>query len=119
MLPECTFRGWEKRELEYAAPAAAAVHGGTEPDRLDEVASWQADDFRQHAMYAAVAYVRAAASRAGVPVGQACQDLDEPPAIWRCSADLVRLGKVLPRAADQMQIRRFCVRWYTIVIAAD
>jgi hypothetical protein len=28
-------------------------------------------------MYAAVAYIRAAASRAGVPVRQACQDLDE------------------------------------------
>ena len=70
-------------------------------------------------LYAAVAYVRAAASRAGVPMRQACQDLDEPPAIWRCSADLVRVGTALPRAADQMQIRRFCVRWYTIVIAAD
>jgi hypothetical protein len=31
-------------------------------------------------MYAAVAYIRAAASRAGVPVRQACQDLDQSPA---------------------------------------
>ena len=37
--------------------AAAAVHGGTEPDLLDEVASWQADDFWQYAMDAAVAYI--------------------------------------------------------------
>jgi hypothetical protein len=46
--------------------AAAGVHGGTEPDLLDEVASWQADDFWQYAMHAAVACIRAAASRAGV-----------------------------------------------------
>jgi hypothetical protein len=29
-------------------------------------------------MYAAVAYIRAAASRAGVPVRQACQEMGEP-----------------------------------------
>jgi hypothetical protein len=33
----------------------------------------------QYAMYAAVACIRAAASRAGVPVRQACQDLNERP----------------------------------------
>jgi len=59
--------------------AAAAVHGGTEPDLLEDVASWQADDFWQYAMYAAVACIRAAAGRAGTPVRQACQDLDERP----------------------------------------
>ena len=37
----------------------------------------QADDFWQCTMYAAVAYIRAAASRARVPVPQACQDLRE------------------------------------------
>ena len=76
-LPECAFRGRQNVKLQYAVLAAAAVHGGTEPDLLDEVASWQADDFWQYAMYAAIAYIRAAASRAGVPVRQACQDLDE------------------------------------------
>jgi hypothetical protein len=49
------------------------------PDLLDEVASWQTDDFWQYAMYAAIAYIRAAASRAAVPVRQACQDLNERP----------------------------------------
>jgi hypothetical protein len=44
---------------------------------LDEVARWQSDDFWQYTAYAAVAYIRAAASRAGVPVRQACQDLSE------------------------------------------
>jgi hypothetical protein len=78
-LPECTFRGRQNAKLQYAVLAAAAVHGGTEPDLLDEVASWQADDFWQYAMYAAVACIRAAASRAGVPVRQACQDLGEAP----------------------------------------
>ena len=78
-LPEAASRGRQNAKLQYAVLAAAAVHGGTEPDLPDEVASWQADDFWQYAMYAAVAYVRAAASRAGVPVRQACQDLDERP----------------------------------------
>jgi hypothetical protein len=74
-LPECTFRGRQNAKLQYAVLAAAAIHGGTEPDLLDEVAWWQADDSWQYALFAAVAYVRAAASRAGVPVQQACQDL--------------------------------------------
>ena len=59
--------------------AAAAIHGGTEPDLLDEVALWQTDDFWQYAMCAAVAYIRAAASRAGVPVPQAGLEMDERP----------------------------------------
>src|ERR1035437_8629004 len=33
----------------------------------------------QYALFAAVAYIRAAASRAGVPVRQACQDLAQSP----------------------------------------
>jgi hypothetical protein len=76
-LPEATFRGRQKAKLQYAILAAAAVHAGTEPDLLDEVAWWQTDDFWQYALHAAVAYIRAAASRAGVPVRQACQDLGE------------------------------------------
>jgi hypothetical protein len=57
----------------------AGIHGGTEPDLLEEVAYWQTDDFWQYAMYAAIAYIRAAASRADVPVRQVCQDLGERP----------------------------------------
>jgi hypothetical protein len=74
-LPERASRGRQNHKLQYAALAAAALHGGTEPDLLDEVAWWQTDDFWQYALFAAVAYIRAAASRAGVPVRQACQDL--------------------------------------------
>ena len=78
-LPECTLRGRGNTKLRYAVLAAGALHGGTEPDLLDEVVWWQADDFWQYALFAAVAYIRAAASRAGVPVRQACQDLAQDP----------------------------------------
>jgi hypothetical protein len=78
-LPEATFRGRQDAKLQYAVLAAAAVHGGAEPDLLDDAASGQADDLWLYALYAAVAYIRAAASRAGVPVRQACQDLNEHP----------------------------------------
>jgi hypothetical protein len=78
-LPERTFRGRQNAQFQYAVLAAAALHGGTEPDLLDEVAWWQTDDFWQYALFAPVAYVRATASRAGVPVRQACQDLAKSP----------------------------------------
>ena len=74
-LPECAFRGRQDKKLQFAILAAAALRGGTEPDLLDEVAWWQTDDFWQYALYTAVAYIRAAASRASVPVRQVCQEL--------------------------------------------
>ena len=74
-LPECAFRGRQDKKLQFAILAAAALRGGAEPDLLDEVAWWQTDDFWQYALHAAVAYIRAAAGRAGVPVRQACQEL--------------------------------------------
>jgi len=43
----------------------------------DEVAWWRTDDFWQYALYAAVAYIRAAANRADVPVAQACRELSQ------------------------------------------
>jgi hypothetical protein len=118
-LPEATFRGRQNAKLQYAVLAAAAVHGGTEPDLLDEVASWQADDFWQYAMYAAVAYIRAAASRAGVPVRQACQDLDERPGhqapairsrIATASAVRARLHRLSSSASTDrcMSVRQPC-----------
>jgi hypothetical protein len=78
-LPECAFRGRQNKKLQFAILAAAALRGGTEPDLLGEVAWWQTDDFWQYALYAVVAYIRAAADRAGVPVRQACQDLGQRP----------------------------------------
>ena len=76
-LPECAFRGRHNARLQYAVLAAAAVHGGAEPDLLEEVAYWQTDDFWQYAMFAAIAYIRAAAERAGVPIRQVCKELSE------------------------------------------
>src|SRR5215471_17612004 len=78
-LPECAFRGRQNKKLQYAVLAAAALHGGTEPDLLDEVAWWQTDDFWQYALFATIAYIRAAASQAGVPTAQACQELAQRP----------------------------------------
>jgi hypothetical protein len=78
-LDWCGARRADPLPLEYAVLAAAALHGGTEPDLLEEIAWWQADDFWQYTLFAVVAYVRAAASRAGVPVRQACQDLAQRP----------------------------------------
>ena len=82
-LPERAFRGRQNSKFQDAVLAAAALHVGTEPDLLAEVAWWQGDDFWQYALFATVACVRAAASRAGVPVRQACQDLAQRPAAIR------------------------------------
>jgi hypothetical protein len=60
-LPECALRGRQNKKLQFAVLAAAALRGGAEADLLDEVAWWQNDDFWQYALYAAVAYIRAAA----------------------------------------------------------
>lgn len=75
-LPECEFRGRDKQKLQFAVLAAAAQHGGTEPDLLDGTIWWQTDDFWQYALFAAVAYIRAVADRADVPVRQVCQELN-------------------------------------------
>ena len=52
---------------------------GPNRDLLDEVAWWRTDDFWLYALFAAVAHIRAAASRTGVPVRQACQNLAQRP----------------------------------------
>ena len=69
-LPDCAFRGRERRKLQFAVLAAAALRGGTEPDLLEEVAWWQTGDFWQYALFAVVACIRAA-SRAGRAHAQA------------------------------------------------
>jgi hypothetical protein len=78
-LPECAFRGRDNSKLQFAVLAAAAQHGGAEVDLLDETAWWQTDDFWQYALFAAVAYIRIAADRTGVPVPQVCRDLVQRP----------------------------------------
>jgi hypothetical protein len=75
LLPECAFRGRQHKKLQFAILAAAALRGGAEPDLLDEVVWWETDDFWLYALYAAVAFIRAAAGRTGVSVRQVCQEL--------------------------------------------
>jgi len=65
--------------LAAAALAAAALHGGAGPDLLDEVTWWQAGGFWQYVALAAIACLRAAADRAGVPVRQASEALARLP----------------------------------------
>jgi hypothetical protein len=74
-LPECALHSRDKRKLQFAVLVVAALHRGAEPDLLDEVAAWQTDDCSQYATFAAVAYIRIAADRTGVPVHEVCQDL--------------------------------------------
>jgi hypothetical protein len=79
-LPEIRFRGRQHKKFQLAVYAVAALHGGTQPDLLDEIAWWQTDaEFWEYALFAVVAYIRAAASRAGVTMRQACQDLAPRP----------------------------------------
>ena len=66
-LPECEFRGRENRKIQYAVLVAAAARGGLEPDLLDEVIWWHADDFWHYGLAAAVALIRSCADRLGVP----------------------------------------------------
>jgi hypothetical protein len=81
-LPECTFDGRDRRKLQFVVLVAAAQHGGVDVDLLDEVAWWQTDDFWRYAVYAAVAYIRLAADRAGVPELEVCRGVAQKPLSW-------------------------------------
>ena len=74
-LPDCEVTGRDRRKLQFAVLTAAARHGGVEVDLLDEVAYWQTDDFWRYAAYTAIAYIRMAADRAGVPEPEVCHGL--------------------------------------------
>lgn len=71
-LPECKFRGRENHKIRYAVLVVAAVHGGAEPDLLDEVAYWATDDFWSFAALAAVAWARAVADQRGMALPELC-----------------------------------------------
>ena len=73
-LPEVAFRGKEHRRIQYTVLAAYAVHGGLEPDLLDEVTYW-IEQYWTYALYAAVAIVRACAASADIPLGSMLADL--------------------------------------------
>lgn len=74
-LSECEFRGKNNRRIQYAILTSASVRGGLEPDLLDEVGWWPADDYWRYALYAAVALIRAGAERQGVSITQMVEQL--------------------------------------------
>jgi hypothetical protein len=74
-LPECEFRGRDNRRIQYAILTSASVRGGLEPDLLDEVTWWRADDYWRYALFAAVALIRAGAERQGVTIAQMVERL--------------------------------------------
>jgi hypothetical protein len=75
-LPECAFRGRDKRKLQFAVQAAAQYG---EADLLDETAWWQTDDFWQYALFAAVAYIPHSRRSSGCARPQVCRGLAQCP----------------------------------------
>jgi len=73
-LGEVEFRGKEHRRIQYAILTAFAVHGGLEPDLLDEVTYW-IEQYWQYALLAAVAIIRQCAEHSGTPLPQFASDL--------------------------------------------
>jgi hypothetical protein len=67
-LPECEFRGRDNQKIKFALHTPAALHGGLDPDLLDEIVWWGTDDYWQYALLGAVALIRASAARLGVGV---------------------------------------------------
>lgn len=73
-LPEVEFRGKEHRRIQYAVLTSFAVHGGLEPDLLDEVTYW-IEQYWTYALFAAMAIVRACADKARTPLDLFVADL--------------------------------------------
>ena len=73
-LPEVEFRAKEHRRIQYAVLTTFAVHGGLEPDLLDDVAYW-IEQYWTFALFAAVAIVRVCADQAGTPLDLFVADL--------------------------------------------
>ena len=73
-LGEVEFRGKEHRRIQYAVLTAFAVHGGLEPDLLDEVTYW-IDQYWQYALLAAVAIIRQCAEHSATPLPKFVSDL--------------------------------------------
>ncbi len=73
-LSEVEFHGKEHRRIQYAILTAFAVHGGLEPDLLDEVTYW-IERYWQYALLAAVAIIRHCAEHSGTPLSQFASDL--------------------------------------------
>ena len=74
-LPECEFKGRDNHKIRYAILAAAAIHGGVQPDLLEEVVYWATDDFWSYAGLAAVVWIRAVAVSREIPLDELCRRL--------------------------------------------
>jgi len=74
-LAECEYRGRDNRKIQFAILASAAARGGVEPDLLEEVVWWRADDFWRYALEAAVALIRSCADRRNQPVAAFAKEL--------------------------------------------
>ena len=61
-LPEVDLRGKRRSRFHYAVLTAVAVHGGLEPDLLDEVTYW-IEQYWEFALLALIAIIRACAER--------------------------------------------------------
>ena len=73
-LGEVEFRGKGHRRIQYAILTAFAVHGGLEPDLLDEVTYW-VEQYWQYALLAAVAIIRHCAEHLETPFQKFVSDL--------------------------------------------
>ena len=71
-LPECSFRGRSQNERRhYALRAIAMIHGGVQPDLLDDTYWWgDVEDLWVYAFFALTICVRAAADRLEEPVAE-------------------------------------------------
>ena len=63
-LREVDLRGKRRSRFQYAVLTAFALHGGVEPDLLDEVTYW-IEQYWEFALLALIAIVRACAERSG------------------------------------------------------
>jgi hypothetical protein len=65
----------QHQHSKYALRAAAMIRAGVDPGLLDEITWWQSDDLWVWALDALAVYVRVAADRTGVEVGEICERL--------------------------------------------
>ena len=95
-LAERTFHGLQNKGARVRGAGSGALQGGTERNcgMRSPVAGRL---LLQYALFAAVAYIRAAASRAGVPVRQACQDRPVPWPAQRHNAESGTLWERSPK----------------------
>lgn len=87
-LGEVELRSKSRSRFQCAVLTSFAVHGGLEPDLLDEVTYW-IDQYWQFALYASIAIIRSCAVRSGSPIEDFAETLanhvgiDTTSTLWR------------------------------------